>query len=429
MSEDRERAASAARAASVPAMPRRAALGLGLGAGAAVFGMGGLRAQAQENTIKFALLAPLSGPWARQGQLKQLGAEMAVDEINQSGGIKALGGRKVELVIFDAGDSAEKAKNAAQRMVAQHPDLIGGSGAWLSSFTLAVTEVTERAEIPWLTLSYSDAITSRGFRYVFQMSPTADDQATKALPTILDMAQRATGKKPTTVGLISGNDASAVSFMRPMRATELERNGLKPVVDETYTPPLSDATSIVQRVRGARPQFLLCITSNVPDTKLLLDKFAEYRLGGDRLPKIGNGGALGAPELGKVVGPQVIEGLMGIVANWGGKGSEEISKRFVERTGEPWLNQDSLMTYVDMMILREALERAGVADRRKVNEVIHGFDMTDGVAKLSPGGRLKFDERGRRVGAELVIIQWQSGKPVAVYPPAIATAEPVWPTT
>ena len=59
-------------------------------------------------------------------------------------------------------------------MVAQEPDLVGGFGCWLSSFTLAATEVTERAELPWLTLSYSDAITGRGYKYVFQSSPTAD---------------------------------------------------------------------------------------------------------------------------------------------------------------------------------------------------------------------------------------------------------------
>ena len=51
---------------------------------------------------------------------------------------------------------------AAQRLVAQEPDVVGGTGAWLSSFTLAITEVTERAKLPWLTLSYSDVITERG---------------------------------------------------------------------------------------------------------------------------------------------------------------------------------------------------------------------------------------------------------------------------
>ena len=96
-------------------------------------------AAAQQKDVEIAVIVPLSGPWARQGQLVRMGAEMAIDDINNSGGIKSLGGAKVKLVVLDTGDSAEKAKNAAQRLVAQNPDVIGGIGSWLSSFTLAVT--------------------------------------------------------------------------------------------------------------------------------------------------------------------------------------------------------------------------------------------------------------------------------------------------
>ena len=70
-------------------------------------------------------------------------------------------------------DTVEKAKNAAQRMISQEPDLVGVTGAWLSSFTLGVTEVTERAELPLLTLSYSDALTSRGFGRVVERDECA----------------------------------------------------------------------------------------------------------------------------------------------------------------------------------------------------------------------------------------------------------------
>ena len=136
-----------------------------------------LRTAAQGNEVKVALIAPFSGPWARQGDLMLKGAQMAVDDINARGGIKALGGAKMKIVVIDAGDSIEKAKNAAQRMVAQETDVVGCTGAWLSSFTLAVTEVTERAELPCVTLSYSDQITARGFHYIFQTSPPGGEQA------------------------------------------------------------------------------------------------------------------------------------------------------------------------------------------------------------------------------------------------------------
>src|SRR6202012_2812302 len=195
-------------------LTRRASIGLGPAAGAA--SLRGVRAQTSPE-VKIAMLVPLSGPWARQGILEQMGARMAIDDVNGAGGIKSMGGAKLKLIEYDAQDSAEKAKDAAQRMVAQEPDLVGGFGCWLSTFTLAATEVTERAELPWLTLSYSDAITGRGYKYVFQSSPTADQQAEEWLPMIMDLAEKASGKKPTKFAYVGDNTASSVSFMKTIR--------------------------------------------------------------------------------------------------------------------------------------------------------------------------------------------------------------------
>jgi len=309
-------------------------------AGAAAISTG---SQAQQpKSVKIGVIVPLSGAWARQGQLVKMGAETAVDEINATGGIKALGGAKLELVAADAGDSAEKAKNAAQRLVAQEPDLVGGMGAWLSTFTLAVTEVTERAQVPWLTLSYADSITSRGFKYVFQSSPPAGVQSSEAVPTIIDLAKSATGKPPKTAGVIGDNTASPVSFLKPMREGGLEKLGMKVVLDETYTPPLSDATPLVQKIRSTRPEFLLFITSTIPDLKLQLEKMNEFHLAKGAIPLVGNGAHMGAPEVLKNVPADLLEGVMFIVANWGLKGQERIEALYKKHTGEPWITQDGL---------------------------------------------------------------------------------------
>jgi len=382
---------------------------------------------AQVKDVKVALIAPLSGPWARQGELMKKGGDLAIKHINEAGGIKSLGGAKMQLIVVDAGDSAEKAKNAAQRMVSQEPDLIGGTGAWLSTFTLAVTEVTERASLPMLTLSYSDQITARDHRFVFQTSPTAGAQATAALPTVLDLAQKATGKRPTTAAIIMDNTASPVSFAKPMREGGLEKAGVKLLVDEIFTPPLADATPIVQKVRSARPEILLLIPTAVSDDKLILEKLNEFGLGKGRLPVIANGAHIGAPELLRNVGAELLEGLMFIVANWGAKGQEKIIDEFKKETGEPWITQDSMCTYGDLMIFKEALESAGKADRVAVAEAIRKMDTTTGPAHYFPGNRVKFLPNGRRDGAAFVIVQWQKGVPVVVFPEQSAIAAPIWP--
>jgi branched-chain amino acid transport system substrate-binding protein len=355
------------------------------------------------------------------------GANLAVEDINKQGGIKSLGGATVKLLVFDAGDSVEKAKNAAQRMIAQEPDLVGATGSWLSSFTLGVTEVTERAELPVLTLSYSDQITSRGFKYVFQTSLGGGAQANQAVPALIKLAESAIGKRPTTIGIVQDNTAASVSFAKPMREGGLAKLGLKLVVDETFTPPLSDCTPLIQKVRSSRPDILLLLPTAISDDKMCVEKLHEFGLGRGRLPVISNGAHIGAPDMLKNANKELLEGLMTVVGNWSGKGQEAIVKEFVAKTGEPWITQDSLSTYGDMWIFKEALEKAASADRRKVAEEIRRMDTREGPAKFFPGGRVKFDEAGRRVDADLAIVQWQDGVPVTIYPPASALAQPIWP--
>lgn len=399
--------------------------GLALSAGALALPSIG---RAQAKSVKIAMIAPMSGPWARQGQLLRMGAEILADDINSGGGIKALGGAKLEIVYADAGDSTEKAKNAAQRLLSDEPELAGGTGAWLSSFTLAVTEVTERAQLPWLTLSYSDAITNRGFKFVFQTSPTAEHQAAETLPTALELAQTATGKKPATIGIIQDNTASPVSFAKPLRDGGLDKLGLKLVVDQIFTPPLSDATPLIEKVRSGKPDFLLLLTSAMPDCKLVLEKLDEFKLSHGKVPLVGNGAPFGSPELLKTIGPELLEGLLFSVANWPIKGQEEFIERFKKKTGEPFLTQDALCGYGEPAILVQAIETAGSADRLKVAEAIRGMNLTTGRAAQCFPGPIKFDEKGRRIDVPMIFAQWQKGVPLTVYPTELALAKPFWPS-
>jgi branched-chain amino acid transport system substrate-binding protein len=399
--------------------------GLALSAGALALPAIG---RAEAKSVKIAMIAPMSGPWARQGQLLRMGAEILADDVNSGGGIKALGGAKLEIIYADAGDSTEKAKNAAQRLLSDEPELAGGTGAWLSSFTLAVTEVTERAQLPWLTLSYSDAITNRGFKFVFQTSPTAEHQAAETLPTALELAQTATGKKPATIGIIMDNTASPTSFAKPLREGGLDKLGLKLVVDQIFTPPLSDATPLIEKVRSGKPDFLLLLTSAMPDCKLVLEKLDEFKLSHGKVPLVGNGAPFGSPELLKTIGPELLEGLLFSVANWPIKGQEEFIERFKKKSGEPFLTQDALCGYGEPAILVQAIETAGSADRLKVAEAIRGMNLTTGRAAQCFPGPIKFDEKGRRVDVPMIFAQWQKGVPLTVYPTELALAKPFWPS-
>ena len=200
------------------------------------------------------------------------------------------------------------------------------------------------------------------------------------------------------------------------------------VVDETFTPPLANATPLIQRVRSAKPDILLLLPTAISDAKLLLEKINEFGLGKGKLPTISNGAAILDPDLRSNMNVEQLEGVMSVVANWTTNAQKDFVAEVKKNTSEPWPTQHFVTTYGDMRIFKAALEAAGSTDRQAVAKALRAMDITGGPANFFPGnGKLKFDDNGHRDNASLLIVQWQQGIPIAVYPPKDAVAAPHWP--
>jgi branched-chain amino acid transport system substrate-binding protein len=91
------------------------------------------------------------------------------------------------------------------------------------------------------------------------------------------------------------------------------------------------------------------------------------------------------------------------------------------------MTQDPLVTYAHVWIIKEVAELAKSTDPKALREAVTKLDLRSGPAAsaLTPG-RIRFDERGRRVGATPIIVQWQGGEPFTVVPAELATRKPVW---
>ena len=368
--------------------------------------------------VEVGLLMPLSGLYARFGASAREGAEMGVERVNSEGGVKALGGAKFKLIVADCGDTAEKAKSAAQRMVADYPNMVAASGSYLSTFTLATSEVTERAHLPT-----AQEMKKKMKEQMGSNSATAGSQATQSLPVIIKIAKSA-GGDPKTVAIITDNTAASVASVKPMREHLLKEVGLKLVVDETFTPPLADATPLVQKVRAARPDLLFFLPTVISDAKLVLEKMNEFGMGQGKVPTMAFGIAMFEPDMLKTMSPDLLQGMIGSIGSWGVKGQEAMAAELKKKYKEPWVDQNVMSTYADYLVIRDALEKAGKADREAVATALRTMD--GGPSKYYPGGEIKFDEKGRRVGAGLAIIQWQSSVPLTIYPENLAQAKPIW---
>jgi branched-chain amino acid transport system substrate-binding protein len=180
----------------------------------------------------------------------------------------------------------------------------------------------------------------------------------------------------------------------------------------------------VQKVRAARPDLFFFLPTVISDAKLVLEKMNEFGMGQGKVPTISFGIAIAMPDMLNTVSADLLQGVLSCVGNWGVKGEEQLIADLKAKYNTPWANQNTVSTYGDMWIIKDALEKAGKADRLAVSEALRS--MNAGPAKYFPGGEIKFDEKGRRVGAGLTVIQWQNGVPYTVFPTELATAKPFW---
>lgn len=374
---------------------------------------------AQPASVSVSLIVPLSGLYARGGQLVKFGAEMAAEEINSGGGIAALNGAKITLKVHDAGESVESAVQAATRAIDSDKP-VAGMGAWNSSFTLGVTEVSERRRVPWLTLSYADTITTRGFQYVYQTSPVSSVFAFEGFAGFKAMMEAA-GRKAETVGLLGDSTAAVKPFMDAVRGSIAPKLGMKVVVDETWSPPLADAAAMSQKVAMKSPDFIFLGTVSFSDAQQILQSNRGF---GVKSAYLAGGSYAVMPEFVKALGARTVEGMMSIVPAHPLARSKDLVKRFSERTGQPFMVIDTLAGYYNLWIIKAAIEAAGKANPEAVNAALKKIELTDGPAVETLGVKsISFDERGRRRNALPVIVQWQDGLPVVVHPPALAAAK------
>jgi len=126
---------------------------------------------AQVKEVKIGYLLPLTADNAPQGQQSKRAIDMAVEEINSSGGIKSMGGAQLKIVYADTQSKPQVAVQEAERLIsAEKVDFL--AGAYNSGVTLPASEVAERyKKVWWCPVSSDDSITNRpGFKYVFRLA-------------------------------------------------------------------------------------------------------------------------------------------------------------------------------------------------------------------------------------------------------------------
>src|SRR3954468_6496346 len=156
--------------------------------------------RAQGATVKVGILQPVTGALAFDGAQGQIGAEAAIKAINDAGGIKSLGGAKLEMVFGDARSTPDGGTAEVERMAAEAVAAIVGGFA--SPICLAATQAASRYDLGYLVdVGVSDQIVGRGLTNTFRCAPGFGIVTKSALDNLVTINDAA-GKPAKTVVLV-----------------------------------------------------------------------------------------------------------------------------------------------------------------------------------------------------------------------------------
>ncbi len=127
--------------------------------------------------IRIGIIAPLSGEYAETtGQPAVDAAQMAVDEVNEAGGLEVAGERyTITLVVEDNAGNPETAVSAAQKLINQE-GVAAIVGPMFSSNAIPVADAAEKAGIPMISPTSTNLQTTADKRYVFRATFVDDFQ-------------------------------------------------------------------------------------------------------------------------------------------------------------------------------------------------------------------------------------------------------------
>ena len=340
-----------------------------------------------QEPIRIGAFLSVTGPASFLGDPEQKTLEMYVDRINASGGVT---GRKLQLVVYDDGGDADKARTFTKRLLEQDKvDIIVGGST--TGTTMAAVPLVEQAQVPFVSLAGAVVIVEPPKKWVFK-TPHTDRMACEKI--FADMRER----KLTKLALISG----AGGFDKSMRAECLKvagNYGVDIVADESYGAADTDMTAQLTKIKGTPgvQAVLNCgfgqgpaiVTKNYKQLGLTMPLYQSHGVASKEFIKLAGDAAEGVrlPAAALLVAdilPDSDTQKPVVVAY----------KRDYETKYKSDVSTFGGHAYDGLMIAVDAIKRSGGTDKAKLRDAIestHGYVGTGGVVNMSSADHMGLD--------------------------------------
>ncbi|MEY3887450.1 MAG: Leucine, isoleucine, valine-, threonine-, and alanine-binding protein precursor [Pseudomonadota bacterium] len=376
-----------------------------------------LIAGAQAKTVKVGVLHPVTGALAYSGQQCRMGALMAIEDINKAGGIKSLGGAKIEAMLGDAQSSPQAGTAEIEKM--NEAGVSAVVGAFASAICLATTQAAAKYNLPHVVdVGVADQIVERGLKNTFRFGPGYKKCAEVAVAN-LHVLNTAAGKPARSVMIIHEESLFGTGTAN-LLSKELPGYGydVKEVIK--HANPTRDFNNIALRIKQVNPDIV--IPANYYNEYALLVRTMQQQKITPKAIYSVLGGAASSYKFVKEF-PEAANGIIDC-NHWFNprdKRSMELKKR-VEAQGQ-FFSYEVFMTYTAMTLLADAIERAKSTDRAAIIDALNKSTFSN---HIMPYGATQF-VNGQNMGAQPLMTQVVKGDIKVIVPRDYREVEPIFP--
>jgi len=377
--------------------------------------------------IRVGVIMQMSGPLAAYGQETWEAFRYTIDKINAEGGIKKMGGAKIELVLADDASLPARAANEARRLITdEHVDLL--AGGLQTPEMLAVSPVLDELKMPTIAMHPAGSATP----WLFTLNWPYDRGYAKSMAEFLDFLNKQKGFHIKSVAMVYTNYEAAQKVNEALKR-RLPELGFTIAGEVPLDPKSTDLTAAMLRLRAMKPDATAGLVRIQEGA--LIDQ-ARYALKIRGILFLGGTGGFSDPELWKDLGDTIGKDALCNDLFGYSLGSPDMKSAALHAMVEDMNAHSKLPFKVGMTgivaaqgarVMQRVLEMAGTTQRDAVLHAYQTVNFPPGDPYLylvrPEGISFAADRSPAAVGG--IIIQWMPDRSQQiVWPPALATGEP-----
>ena len=362
-----------------------------------------------QTPIKIGASMSVTGTYAKPGTYQKQGYDVCIDELNAKGGIL---GRKVELVIYDDQSNPATAVRLYEKLITEDKvDAV--MGPYSSAVSEAVANVTEKyKKVMVAPLAATTSIFKKGRKYIFMVITPAENY----LDGLIDMAAKR-GLK--TVAIIN-EDTLFPKASAAGTAEAAKKRGMQVVLQEAYPKGNTDFSALLVKIKAANPDVIAAGTY-FDDAVAITRQMKELNVN-PKMFGLTVGGDL--PEFYDLL-KQNAEYTYGST-QWDESLPYPGQKEFLAAYKAKFKGQEpsyhTAAGYAGCLIYAEAVKKAGTLDADKVRDQLLKMEIKTAF------GDYKVEPDGFQIAHKMVMLQWQDGKRIVVWPDDLANGKVRYPT-